>query len=237
MIQYQGGQAYLDVASMQGAILANLQQNGFAFAMGANIGPWVGNSVPFREDRAPDKNAIVDGYLVDQWLGRGWVNVSPGVRDSIVGQMWEIYQNAFEHSQSPVGVYSCGQYYPGLGELKLAVIDLGVGIPSNAKRINVNFSGRESLEWAFHRGTTSDRSSGIGRGLGLDFLKTFVKANGGTLEVFSHDGYARIDENSETYDNCIAYYEGTLVNIGLRCDEQHYYCLSNETPGAADNYF
>lgn len=226
----------LSVESMLGAVRTNLQQNGFAIAMGAGEGPWQGNSVPFREDCDPDKNAIVDGYLVGQWLRRGWINVSPGVRDIIVGQMWEIYQNAFEHSSSPIGVCSCGQYYPNLRELRLTIIDLGVGIPLNAKRINPNFSGKESLEWAFHQGTTSDRESGIGRGLGLDFLKTFIKANGGTLEVFSYEGYARIDGASEAYDNRESYYEGTLVNVCLRCDER-YFCLSNEVPSVADNYF
>lgn len=216
--------------------MANLQQNGFAYAMGAEVGPWKGNSVPFRQDVGVDKNEIVDKYLSEQWLGRGWVNVSQGVCNLIVGQMWEIYQNAFEHSASPVGVCSCGQFYPCLRELKLSVVDFGVGIPANAKKVNDGFTVEDSMAWAFQRGTTSAQYDGVGRGLGLDFLKDFVRTNKGYLEVISYGGYARIDENSETYDNLPALFQGTLVNVGIKCDEQ-YYCLSNELSVSADSYF
>ncbi len=51
-------------------------------------------------------------YLKTKWLGRGWITVSTRLRDAIVGRVWKIYANAFEHSHSPVGIFSCGQHYP-----------------------------------------------------------------------------------------------------------------------------
>ncbi len=62
----------------------------------------------------------------------------------------EIYANAFEHGRTDIGVFSCGQHYPKLGELKLTVIDFGVGIPRNVRDFlkNSNLPADEALKWA-----------------------------------------------------------------------------------------
>jgi len=60
-------------------------------------------------------------------------------------------------------------------------------------------------------------------------LKAFVKLNKGKLEIFSHEGYALIDENQEIYLNREAFFEGTLVNITFRCDESYYRLTSEAT--------
>ena len=59
---------------------------------------WDGKSIPFRSDRQYDPIAIAD-YLRYKWLGKGWVNISPGLQEAITGKLVEIYLNAFEHSQ------------------------------------------------------------------------------------------------------------------------------------------
>lgn len=210
-------------------IHANLAQNGFMAAFGHSEGPWSGNSIPYREDRHENRNGLMD-YLKTKWLGRGWVHVSQPLRDAIVGKAWEIYANAFEHGRSPIGVFSCGQHYPKMGELKLTVVDFGVGIPSNVRifKCNPNIPADKTLKWAFQRGTTTN-PNGAGRGLGLDLLKGFIKINKGQLEIFSHEGYALINENRETYLNRQSSFEGTLVNITFRCDEPYYHLASETT--------
>ncbi|MDS4020204.1 MAG: hypothetical protein RKR03_06800 [Candidatus Competibacter sp.] len=50
---------------------------------------------------------------------------------------------------------------------------------------------------------------------------------GGRMEVFSHDGYARVDAQGESYETLPAFFEGTLVQVCLRCDDRCYR-LSNE---------
>lgn len=64
-------------------------------------------------------------------------------------------------------------------------------------------------------------------GIGLDILKQFVKLNGGKLEIFSHNGYAIIDQCNESYQVKKTFFKGTLVNITLKCDES-YYCLERD---------
>jgi signal transduction histidine kinase len=203
-------------------VRVNLQQNGFLATFTDTGEPWSGNSITYREDREQDANGVVK-YLKEMWLGRKWVHISPLFSDAIVGTVWEIYANAFEHGKSAVGVMSCGQHYPYPKTLSLSVVDFGVGIPSNV-RIHQrlpNMPARETMEWAFRRGTTT-KPNGIGRGLGLDLLKEFVRINQGRLEAFSHEGYALIDKDQETYHNRDFFFEGTLLNITLRCDESYY---------------
>jgi len=93
-------------------VMENLRKNGFVSVFNHAQPIWEGNSIPYREDQAFDPNEIWD-YLNDSWLGRGgWVRTTEKLRNVIVGKMWEIYHNAFAHSGTGIGVFSCGQFFP-----------------------------------------------------------------------------------------------------------------------------
>lgn len=211
------------------AVRANLSQNGFAGTFGHPITAWEGNSIPYREDRALDMNAIMD-YLTYKWLGKGWIHISDRLRDAIAGRMWEIYNNAFEHSNSKIGVFSCGQHFKKKNELLLTVIDFGRGIPENVKTFFRKYvdagtvsklSGAACLKWAFERGN-STISDIVARGLGLDLLKEFVRLNQGKLEVYSNDAYALINSEGDHFVNKGISFGGTIMHLTLRCDERLY---------------
>ena len=148
--------------------------------------------------------------------------------------MAEIYLNAFEHSQSQVGVFICGQYFPKKERLNLTIVDFGVGIPSNVRLFKAHefrpqqLPASKCMEWAFQEGTsTKQGDSNEPRGLGLDLLRNFVKINRGWLDMFSHEGYIRIADGQISFADRTEFFEGTLVNISLKCDEK-YYCLASE---------
>ncbi|HLE61829.1 MAG TPA: hypothetical protein VI750_01755 [Pyrinomonadaceae bacterium] len=222
LIERRGGEVSFDWDTLRSNVRMNLAQNGFLSAFQGGVGPWEGNSIPYREDPQLDKDALVD-YLADRWLGRDWVHVSDGLRNALAARVCEIYVNAFEHSESRVGVFSCGQHYPNLRMVRLTAVDFGVGIPGNVR----NFAGDETIhagsamKWAFRRGTTT-RPGSAGGGIGLDLLKELVRVNGGALSVFSHEGYAVLLSQSERYQARPHYFEGTMVTITLRCDEKYY---------------
>jgi len=230
LIENRGGKFRFNWDSLRSDIRANLAQNGFLNDFGLPDRPRRGNSIPYRQDLGDDKTGQIK-YLKDAWLGRDWVNLSNDLMNAIAGRVWEIYANAFEHSESPIGVVSCGQHYPNMHILKLTMIDFGVGIPSNVRRfLRKDYPQAQlipadrCIKWAFQKGTTTN-PNGYGRGLGLDLLKEFVLVNKGSLEIYSHEGYALIDgaqETPEQYQNRENFFEGTLVNITLRCDGAHY---------------
>ncbi len=230
--------------SLDPAIRANLAQNGFIEAFGGTEHSWSGNSIPYREDRYKDSRGLMD-YLKQYWLGRGWVGVSPPLRNSIVGRVWEIYENAFTHSRTVGGVFTCGQHYPRKQQLALTVAEFGIGIAKSVQDYYktqfetivgswepaYQLQDEEALEVAFQRGF-STRPQGEAAGMGLDLLKEFVRLNGGTLQVFSNLSYAHFDGKGETYCRQATSFQGTVVNITIICD-QRYYCLAGEVPANA----
>jgi len=230
LIQSKGGTVWFNLESISKTVKANLERNGFIPTLGLGNGsvPKTGNSIPYREDSYQDKDVVVD-YLKMYWLGQEWVHVSEMLKDAIVGTVWEIYANAFEHGKSSVRIFSCGQHYPHRHELKLTVVDFGAGIPSNVRLFfepdprAQSLNAASCLKWAFQRGNTTKPD---GRGLGLDLLKEFVKLNKGKLEIFSHEGYVIIDNKQEKFANKTTFFEGTLVNITFICDESHYRLVS-----------
>jgi len=228
LIAHRGGVARFHIGTLRGWVQTTLLQNGFAHAMGADTPPWQGNAIPYQEHLTQDKNKIIASLKRD-WLGRGWLSVSPALADEVIGQIWEIFANAFEHSKTPVGIFSCGQYLPQRRELLLAVADFSVGIPSNVRFYlgTKEMPACDTMRWAFTGGHTTQPQQTFPRGLGLNLLKDFVQKANGVMQVFSHDGHVRIDQRGETYENAMPFFEGTLVQIRLLCDDKHY-MLSNE---------
>jgi hypothetical protein len=113
------------------------------------------------------------------------------------------------------------------------VVDFGVGIPETVRAYlrRPALSAADAINWALQRGTTTKPGS-ISRGVGLDLLKSFVATNDGRLEIFSGGGYAVISRYADHQMDRGPAFEGTLVNISLRCDERYYYLGSelNEDP-------
>lgn len=228
LISSRGGRLNFQWDSLQDNIRMNLAQNGFLYHCGYDAPPWDGNSIPYRSDLEHDSMKIVN-YLRNKWLGKGWVNVSPGLQNAIAGQVSEIYLNAFEHSRS-IGVFSCGQHYPKAAMLHLTVVDFGIGIPTSVRSFlspEESFSSADALKWAFRLGTTTKQNDDVGRGMGLNLLQNFVIQNQGSLQIFSNDGCVAIDHTGIRYENRYTNFTGTLVNIAFRCDET-YYCLTSE---------
>lgn len=238
-----GGTAVFSWPTCTPAVLESLRENGFAAAFG---GPAVRDgehAIPYREDQVERADEIVD-YLSSAWLGRGWMSLSELLKNAVVGRVWEVYANAFEHGKSRVGIFSCGQHSVDHKEISLTVLDFGVSIPENVRaharrRLAAGHTDaetmrlltcppQEALEWAFRRGTTT-QVGGISRGLGLDLLRNFVKINGGRLECLSGEGYVVISQSGEEYER-VPPFRGTALSITLICDARKYILASEALP-------
>ena len=113
--------------------------------------------------------------------------------------------------------------YPSRGELRLTIIDFGVGIPPNVRQFlnQPQKLAADALEWAFKLGNTT-RANKVSGGTGLNTLKQFVKQKSGKIEVYSHDGYALITSEQEIYQRSPTFFQGTLINITVKCDSAAY---------------
>jgi hypothetical protein len=235
-VRSKGGQLNFDWDTLQPKIRTNLAQNGFLSSFEEGSAPWNGNSIPYRQDLDQNKCAIM-GYLLNHWLGKSWVNISSGLQGAIAGSVWEIYANAFEHSNSSLGVFSCGQHYPKKKELHLTIIDFGQGIPNNVRSLpqNRSLDSAEALAWAFQTGNSTAIKT-ISRGIGLSTLQKFLLTNQGNLKIFSNDGYVNIKDNMVRYQKRTIDFQGTLINIAFKCDELSY-CLASEVTSGVKKRF
>jgi len=234
-IKSNGGTVSLNTNTLTSALRANLEQNGFLFAMGEDVSPWDGNSVPYREDREQDLQKI-SRYLQEKWIGKGWLNIHPDLIEAIVSNVLEIYSNAFTHGFSPNGVYSCGQKYPQLEVVKITAVDFGIGIPQSV-RTYLRATGKtdpitddKTLQLAFQDGFSTRPELG---GMGLKLLKEFIQINKGRLDIYSHSGHAIIDADGERYEIIDSFFKGTVVNISINIDQKFYYLTTESSKQAS----
>lgn len=222
-VDREGGKPEFDWDSLRADVRKNLAQNGFMKAFGHAQPPWEGNSIPYKAAILHDPKSMVS-FLREKWLGRDWIAVTDQVRNGIVGSVLEIYNNAFEHSRSPIGITICGQRYPNLGRLALTIVDFGVGIPGNVRSYQGNkaLTAEDALRWAFSRGTTTVANPPTSRGLGLHLLKEFVTQNDGRLVVYSGSARCTIELQLEDFSGSAFGFMGTVVNISVACDETCY---------------
>lgn len=221
-----------DTVSLQANVLLFLSQNRFMTMLGHAAPNESGHTIPFREDLKPDHEEVCR-YLRDHWIGRGWVQVSSVLADALVGRMWEIYDNAFTHSDSKIGLFSCGFHDRASNRLSLITMDFGIGIPAKVRAFNgtATMSADSAMRWACRKGTSTLTS--LGRGLGLHLLRELVRVNRGRLVITSHDGRAEFGgqadgKPTEAYQTLTKWIPGTTVAIELVCDDR-YYCFEDET--------
>ncbi len=131
----------------------------------------------------------------------------------------EIFNNIRDHSQQSIGC-SFAQHYPNNKEVKIAISDFGVGIPSNVKKVRSGLTDQQSIALACQEGFTT-QSTKRNRGAGLDVLiKNVVGRNKGAIIIYSRRGVfscaARGDMIDRTPRAARGFYPGTLLNIILR---------------------
>lgn len=79
------------------------------------------------------------------------------------------------------------------------------------------------LEWALQKGaSTSTAPEDSTKGLGLSLLTDFIRLNQGWMDIYSHEGHLRVDGVGVKTTELDVGFEGTLITIGLRCDERFY---------------
>ncbi|MEA2034261.1 MAG: ATP-binding protein [Euryarchaeota archaeon] len=223
-IRKNGGVVSIDKSTIHPKVGMNLAQNGFLKEITEVSEPWDGNSVPLMQCFSQDIN-LIEKYLEDKWIGKGWIRTSTLLSEKIIGNVLELYENAFEHSYSDIGVFTCGQRFPKKKDLILTIIDFGIGIPQSLDNFfNESgdvFYGSSRLETAFQDGFSTKRREQP-RGIGLDLLKEFIQKNHGRMDIYSNNEYACITSDNIIYMIKDFYFNGTAVNIKLKCDEKYY---------------
>lgn len=144
---------------------------------------------------------------------------------SILMAISEIFINIQDHSGQKIGCIFA-QHYPNINQIKIAISDFGIGIPTAVRREYTASSDNEAILKAVEMGF-STRSTPQNRGVGLPTLiANVVKNNGGSIAIHSGQGAVefsltggKIQPKSMVIPgNFEIFYPGTLFSIILRTD-------------------
>jgi len=206
-----------------------LSKNGFLSNHGREILPdtW-GTTIPYRRFEAKDDRYFA-GYVEDEFVHRSEMpRMSQGLLKKFRESVFEIFSNSVIHSQTKLGIFSCGQYFPKRDRLDFSVADLGIGIRQNILgSTGLNLRAAEAIAWATGGQNTTKRGK-IPGGLGLKLLREFITLNAGRIQIVSDSGYWAL-ESGEVISKEMPYsFPGTVVSIEIDTADKRSYRLSSE---------
>lgn len=183
------------------------------------------NSVPFAKVSLDDWTIM---NYIDKIIELAPITLSDACRGSLFKNIYEIFNNATDHSKSSCGVFACGHWMPNKNQLIFSVCDTGTGIPRLVKQQNPDMASIDAVKWALQRGnSTKQLTDGAPRGLGMADLKDFTELNDGALIIFSNDVYYNCSKGGKgvslPYDIV-----GTLITVVITADYEHIYLLKEE---------
>jgi signal transduction histidine kinase len=167
-------------------------------------------------------------------------NISKPLANKIIQKVFELFSNVFRHSESDLGLFCSGQFYPKNDKFYFTIVDGGVGIKKNVnkyfekeflqdKKLLSRKKYKEQdavkcIRWAMQEGHST---TGKG-GLGLALLMELIKKSDGQLEIISDNGYYAI-KNGEVYTELLDdVFEGSIISIGLNTDASKFFYLQGE---------
>ena len=143
--------------------------------------------------------------------------------------IFEMFNNAVQHSKSEFGVFSCGQFFPDIDQFNFTMVDLGIGIRQNIKNeLGWDLTAEAAIEWAVSANNTTKREPSSPGGLGLKLLREFIDRNGGSIQIVSDAGYwQRFNKqtNTGTFKNR---FPGTVIALQFNTADNHSYILEGE---------
>jgi len=206
-----------------------LSKNGFLSHYGrVPIRDTYGTTIPYQRFDVKDDRFFAS-YVESKFVRRSELpRMTPGLVKRFRESVFEIFSNAVIHSQTKLGIFSCGQFFPNRNRLDFSVADLGVGIRRNVKeQIGLDLPAHEAIVWATQAKNTTKRGP-IPGGLGLKLLSEFINLNGGRLQIVSDRGYWALEKGHTQTELLSQPFPGTVVNVEINTADTQSYALSSE---------
>jgi len=154
--------------------------------------------------------------------------MTPGLRKKFQENIFEIFSNAVIHSQTKMGIYSCGQFFPRRHRLDFSIADLGIGIRGVLKqKAGLDYPAEQAIEWAM-TGNNTTKTGSVPGGLGLKLLREFITLNRGRIQIVSDKGYWELKGDQVAFNNFMHPFPGTVVTIEINTADKKSYCLTSE---------
>jgi hypothetical protein len=177
----------------------------------------------------PKDDRFFGAYIAQHFMKKAIPEMSNALRKKFWESIFELFSNAVIHSETKLGIFTCGQFFPQKDQINFTIADLGIGIPQtliNKKELHLNPD--DAIAWAME-GRNTTKTGSIPGGLGLKLLRDFIGLNGGRIQVVSYSGYWE-----QCYDSTVEKrilpnkFPGTVVNIEINTADTNSYILSSE---------
>jgi len=184
-------------------------------------------TLPYIRMQLSDKG-LFEVYLNKHLNGKGIPRMTKAMGKRFRDSVFEVFQNAVIHSESDLGIFVCGQFYPQLQRLDLTIADSGIGIRTNVRRhLEFKISSVEAIKWALHESHTTKPGPQPG-GLGLNFLMDFIELNEGKIQIASRYGFFEYKMGAKRFEKLNGDFPGTVVNLEINTGDTGSYQLSSE---------
>ena len=192
-------------------------------------------TIPFRRLQRTDEGLFED-YLQRHLKGKGIPRMSDGLGKVFKQKLFEVFQNAVIHSESELGIFVCGQFFPQKQKLDLTIADAGIGIRDAVRNYfnDQNIASVPAIRWALQEGHTTKKGKQPG-GLGLKFLHDFARLNKGRIHIVSRFGFYEFNAGAESFAKMEGDYPGTVVTMEVNTSDTSAYRLASEV--AAEDIF
>ena len=166
-------------------------------------------------------------------LRKAMPHLSDGLKDKILENVLEIFGNAPMHGGCKK-VFSCGQIFPQKNLIKFTIANTGHTIKENvidyyAHELNKDTFPQKTISWATaENNSTKKIVNGKSVGLGLYYLKQFIRENRGSINICSSDEFWEYNNDMETTEFLNTIFCGTIVTIEIRTDDNNMYYLKQE---------
>lgn len=211
---------------VQTILTKNLFLAGFGYARETDQH---GTTIPYRRFK-PDDDRYFAAYLNKHLVGKGIPKMSEGLGRRFKDSLFEIFVNSAMHSETNVGIFTCGQFFPMQHRLDFCIADGGIGIRRKIRReLGLKMNSDQAIQWALQEGNTT-RKGPLPGGLGLKLLREFVALNGGRIQIVSDRGYREFAAGIESLKRFDHPFPGTVVNLEINTADTRSYCLTSEKP-------
>lgn len=187
-----------------------------------------GTTIPYQRFDAKDDRFFAS-YVEAKFVRRTELpRMSAELMKRFRESVFEIFSNAVIHSQSALGIFSCGQFFPKRHRLDFSVADLGIGIRRNVlDHTGLDLPADQAIVWATSERNTTKRGP-IPGGLGLKLLREFITLNQGRMQIVSDAGYWSLEQGNVQTALLSAPFPGTVVNVEIDTADQRSYALTSE---------
>lgn len=216
------------ISNLNGKIKNVMQRNGFSKLFNWDrISDPNNTTIEYRKFSATTENLEeFEKYTLLNIMNRNDMpTMSPLVKDRIVDNILEIFNNVIDHAETP-DVFVCGQYFVSRKKLVITITDLGKTIKKNVSEY-LNRSIDHSLKWAIISGNSTKSQDAPG-GLGISMLLDFLKLNKGCFTLISANEYLEINQKGERTKFIQSNFPGTIVSITFNMSDDFSYILKRE---------